>query len=406
MRRKFETVLILGASPLGGGIAELAALRGSTVLLCDDSQDAVTEALSVIRERFDRSVKKRKLKAKERDEALGRILRVDDAAQGDEVDLAIEAVEDELKAKRRAVKTLEKTAGENALLATTTSLLSVSDVAEAAEDPARVVGLHFFHPAPNTRLVEIVAGRETGKNHVTRAVELVSAWGKAPVRVNDGPGFIVRRIEAIFFLEAMRLLDEGVAGMDEIDGILRKHGHLKGGPFEHMDALGLDTVLALLESIHQRSGGKGRFEPHPVLRKLVRAGQTGRPSGAGFYDYRFKHPVPALTVDRKSFQLDPLLADALLSFTRKGGAPQTTSTEQYVFARILAAVINEAGFVYAEDVATSGDVDVAMVEGSVFPRGPLAWADVIGHNTTAGVLKALNGNVDDNRFEACPLFAR
>ncbi|UCF33816.1 MAG: hypothetical protein JSV78_00610, partial [Phycisphaerales bacterium] len=250
------------------------------------------------------------------------------------------------------------------------------------------------------------AGRETGKNHVTCAVDAVSAWGKVPVRVTDSPGFVVRRIEGVFFLEAMRLLDEGVAGVDEIDGILRKHGHLKGGPFEHMDALGLDAVLALLESIHKRSGGKGRFEPHPVLRKLVGAGQTGRPSGAGFYDYRFKHPVPALMVDRKSFQLDPLLSDALLSFTRKGGAPQTTSTEQYVFARILAAVINEAGFVHAEAVATSGDVDAAMVEGSVFPRGPLAWADDIGHNTTAGVLKALNGNADDNRFEACPLFAR
>jgi len=226
------------------------------------------------------------------------------------------------------------------------------------------------------------------------------------VRVKDTPGFIVNRVARGFYLEAIRLLGEGVAGVDEIDAIMRTHGGFKMGPFELMDFIGLDVSLAASESVYERLGEQPRLTPHEIQRDLVAQGKLGRKTGVGFYSYKHEHPLPAFIVERRSFQLNPLLRDVLRAFSSRAGAPQTTSTEQYVLARILAAVINEAGFAFAEEVASAGDIDVALEVGMNYPRGPLAWADEIGHNTTAGMLKALNDALPGNRYAPAPLFAR
>jgi 3-hydroxybutyryl-CoA dehydrogenase len=401
-----ETIAVIGAGTMGSGIAQLAALQGCTVHLVDVSQEVLESSLAEIRGRFDHSVEKGKLKSAQRDAALARLRPADTITGLEEIELAIEAVVEDLPTKQAVFRSLDRSVPADIILATNTSSLSVTRIAEAVGDPSRVVGMHFFCPAPVMPLVEVIAGKDSAKRCVDQAIDIVVSWGKIPVRVKDTPGFIVNRVARGFYLEAIRLLGEGVAGVDEIDAILRTHGGFKMGPFELMDLIGLDVNLAASESVYERLGKKPRLAPHEIQRDLVAQGKLGRKTGEGFYSYRHAHPLPAFIVERKSFQLNPLLCDVLLAFSARAGAPQTTSTEQYVLARILAAVINEAGFAFAEEVASAGDIDVALEVGMNYPRGPLAWADEIGHNTTAGMLKALNNALPGDRYAPAPLFAR
>jgi 3-hydroxybutyryl-CoA dehydrogenase len=178
------------------------------------------------------------------------------------------------------------------------------------------------------------------------------------------------------------------------------------GPFELMDLVGLDVNFAVSRSVHEQMGGLARFKPHEIQGGLVVGGSLGRKTGRGFYDYGTAHPICACPVDRRSFELNPKLSDTMLAFCTRAGAVQATGTEQYVISRILGAIINEAGFAYSESVASSGDIDLAMEKGTNYPKGPLAWADEIGHHTVAGILRGLNATVDDNRYEPAPLFSK
>ena len=225
------------------------------------------------------------------------------------------------------------------------------------------------------------------------------------MKVLDSPGFIVDRLLAAAYMEAIGLLEEGVAGVDEIDMVMCEHGAWGMGPFQRMDAAGLDSLLAIVGSICRRGGCAGRVEPRATLADLVERGFLGRKTGRGFYGYGGAVPLPACPVDRRSFELPPLLADAMLAVAVRGGAVQAGSTEQYVFARILASWMNEAAHVYSAGVANGGDIDVAMREGAGFPRGPLAWSDDIGHRTVRGLLQSLGKVLGGGRYTPAELFA-
>ncbi len=172
-----------------------------------------------------------------------------------------------------------------------------------------------------------------------------------------------------------------------------------------MDLIGLDVNLAATTSIWEQIDKPARFRVHELQQRLVDQGHLGRKSGRGFYLHDVETPMPAVAVDRRSYELSPLLSDAMLAFSERGGPVQTSSNERYVFCRILGAIINEAGLLVSEDVATRKDIDIAMVKGANYPKGPLAWADDIGHRTVRGMLKALNSTVSDGRYEPAPLFA-
>ncbi|MGD2108644.1 MAG: 3-hydroxyacyl-CoA dehydrogenase family protein, partial [Phycisphaerae bacterium] len=171
-----------------------------------------------------------------------------------------------------------------------------------------------------------------------------------------------------------------------------------------MDLIGLDVNLASGQSIWERMGKPPRLEPHPIQRELVGQGHLGRKTGRGFYLYRDDIALPAYPVDRRSFHVSPLLSDAMLNFTEKGGIARASATEQYVFCRILSAVINEAGFTLDEGVAARTDIDVAMVKGANYPKGPLAWSDDIGHRTIRGVLKAFHRVFPEGRYKCASRF--
>ena len=390
---------------MGAGIAQLAAARGCGVHLTDVSDEVLTRAFAGIERRLDRLVEQGKLTAKEREAALRRISTANVIEGLEEVELAVEAVVEDLAVKREVFARLERATSDSAVLATNTSSLSVTEIARGLQNPERVIGMHFFNPVPVMPLVEVVAAEASDESAVDVAFRAASAWGKMPVRVKDAPGFIVNRVARGFYLEALRLLGEGVAGVDEIDRVMCRHGGFRMGPFELMDLIGLDVNLAAGTSIWERMGRPSRLAPHRIHRELVETGHLGRKAGRGFYGYDHDHKLPAFIVDRQSFELSPLLKDAMLALTFRAGAREATSTEQYILCRILGAVINEAGLAYSEGIASSADIDIAMLAGMNYPRGPLAWADEIGHRTVRGVLKALNELVTDDRYSPAPLFA-
>ena len=391
---------------MGAGIAQLAARHGCAVYLIDISSDVVKRGLDGIRKRLDRSVEKGKISPGDRDAILRRIKPRDAIAGLGDVGLAIEAVVEDLDVKQNVFQQLEAETRKAAVLATNTSSLSIAKIAEAVGDPSRVVGMHFFNPAPVMPLVEVIAGKASSESGIDVAFKTAKSWGKTVVRAKDTPGFIVNRVARGFYLEALRLLGEGVAGVDEIDRVMKTHGDFAMGPFELMDMVGLDVNLAVTTSVWERMGRHPRFEPHEIQNRLVEQGHLGRKSGRGFYLYGEGTPVPAYMVDRRSFELTPLLSDVMLVFGMRAGAADAGSTEQYIFGRILAAVINEAGHVYSDGVASSDDIDIAMKKGTNYPKGPLAWADDIGHRTVRGFLTALNDVLRGERYEPAVVFAK
>ncbi len=209
----------------------------------------------------------------------------------------------------------------------------------------------------------------------------------------------MNRVARGYYLEALRLLDEGVAGVDEIDNVMRTQGGFKMGPFELMDLVGLDVNLAVSTSVWEQMDMHLRFTPHEIQRALVAKGYLGRKTGRGFYTYEAdRQPISAYPVDRRSFHVSPLLAGAVKAFADRAGASRAGSTERYIFARILAAILNEAALALDEGVASREDIDIAMKLGTNYPNGPLAWSEEIGPRTVRGLLAELNSTIAPGRY--------
>lgn len=394
-----QSIAVIGAGTMGAGIAQLAASHGCSVYLCDVNRDVIDRGLDEIAKRLARSVEKGRITVAVRDAILARITPTDTIRGLGDVELAVEAVVEDLGVKHEVFAALEEAVPESAVLATNTSSLPITRIAQAVKDSSRVVGMHFFNPALVMPLVEVIAGEASAKASVDFAVKAAQGWGKVAVRAKDTPGFIVNRVARGYYLEALRLLGEGVAGVDEIDNVMRMHGRFKMGPFELMDLVGVDVNLAVCGSIWEQMGKPARFAPHEILQELVEQGHLGRKTARGFYVYDGDVRLPAYMVDRRSFELSPLLSDAMLSFSARAGAELIGSTEQYIFCRILGAIMNEAALALSDGVASRRDIDTAMVKGANYPKGPLAWADDVGCRTVRGLLKLLNEIVADGRYE-------
>ncbi|UCE59535.1 MAG: hypothetical protein JSU63_19090 [Phycisphaerales bacterium] len=400
-------IAVVGVGKLGLSLAQVAASHGWKVCIADVDEERLRQAAPEIARGLVHLLETGWIDRDRYENARENIHICDihEIKETADVEVAVEAVQEDLPVKRQVLADLDASTPTPVLLATTVALLSVTDIAARLGDPSRVVGMHFPHPSTGVELVEVVAGKRSDKSRVDSAVRVARGWGMTPVVVQDAPGFIVNRLSQAFILEALRLLDEGVGAINEIDAVMCTHGKFETGPFRLLDEEGLDISLAVGTSIWERMGRPAGLAPHASQKRLVAMGYSGRSSGRGFYSYEYEAPVPALPVDRKSFELSPLLSDAMLNFSVKAGAATAGSTEQYIFCRILGTVINEAGRIYDEDVARPGDIDLAMAKGMKFPKGPLEWADEIGHRTVRGTLKALNSGMTDERFAPAPLFA-
>lgn len=289
---EWRIAAVLGAGTMGRGIAQVLAAAGFEVRLYDLSRELARRGLEAVASALERRVAKGKLEPAARDALLARIrplADLDEACAG--ADAVIEAVPEKLELKRRVLARAAAAAGPDALLASNTSSLSISGIAEALPGPARFLGLHYFNPPPVMPLLEIVRGRETSAETVTAAVEFARRQGKDPIVVKDSPGFASSRLGLVLGLEAIRMLEEGVATAEDIDKAMKLGYRHPMGPLELTDHVGLDVRLAIARHLAAHVDA-ARFAPPKLLERLVEEGKLGRKSGEGFYLWVDGKPRP------------------------------------------------------------------------------------------------------------------
>lgn len=280
-----RTLGIVGAGTMGSGIAVVAARAGLTVILYDAFPDALPRAAERIRADMKRNGPAGEAGARDAETTFSRISFSSAMESLSPADTVIEAASEDMKVKSDLFRSLDRMVPPPAILATNTSSLSVTTLSMVVADPGRVVGMHFFNPPARMDLVEIVRGRATSPETVEATVALAVAMKKIPVVCRDTPGFIVNRIARPFYGEALRLLGEGVAPLEQIDDIVTRSGGFPMGPFVLMDLIGIDINYAVTVSVFEQFFHEPRFRPHPIQRQMVEAGTLGRKTGRGFYDY-------------------------------------------------------------------------------------------------------------------------
>ncbi|WP_078489581.1 3-hydroxyacyl-CoA dehydrogenase [Streptomyces bikiniensis] len=280
-----RVVAVVGTGTMGQGIAQVALVAGHPVRLYDSAPGRAGEAVAALTARLDRLVEKGRLDAGAREAAVGRLHAAGELAELADAALVVEAIVEDLEVKRRLFADLEEVVGDDTVLATNTSSLSVTAIAGGLRLPGRFVGLHFFNPAPLLPLVEVVSGFATDPDTATRAYETVKGWGKTPVRCADTPGFLVNRIARPFYAEAFRVYEEGGADPATIDAALRESGGFRMGPFELTDLIGQDVNEAVTRSVWDAFHQDPKFTPSLAQRRLVESGRLGRKTGHGWFSY-------------------------------------------------------------------------------------------------------------------------
>ena len=282
---KIERITVIGVGTMGHGIAQVAAAAGATVRMNDVSVEAIDKGMSAVRANLDKGIEKGKVGEAQRDEVLERLIAAPDldAAAG-ESDLIVEAAPESLELKQQIFKRIDAAAPRHAILASNTSSLPVTRIAEATGRPDKVLGMHFFNPVHIMKLLEIVRADTTSQETVDTVVAFGAAMGKDPIVVRDAPGFASSRLGLVIGLEAMRMLEQGVASAEDIDkAMTRGYGHPMG-PLKLTDLVGLDVRLAIAEHLHAELGSEA-FRPPEILRRMVAEGKLGKKSGEGFYGW-------------------------------------------------------------------------------------------------------------------------
>ncbi len=286
-----DVIGVIGAGQMGAGIAQVSAAAGYRTLLADVSREQADKAIVAITKRLDGAIAKGKLDAAARDATLGHLSVVDGLDAMAEAGLVIEAATEREDVKRRIFEDVGRVLGPQAILATNTSSIPITRLAQAAPDPARFMGVHFFNPVPVMKPIELIRGLATSDATVAAVEAYAVRVGKTVVHANDAPGFIVNRVLLPMLNEAIFALGEGVAGVRDIDAAVSLGLNHPMGPLTLADFIGLDTCLEILRVLHTGTGDP-KYRAAPLLVKYVEAGWTGRKAGRGFYDYTGADPVP------------------------------------------------------------------------------------------------------------------
>ena len=372
---------IVGAGAMGSGIAQIASQAGHDVVLFDLSQEALTSSSFKLQKVMNRLIEKGKVTSDEAIAIQERIVRTTMVTNLKDCDLIIEAVVEDLEVKKRVFKSIEEIASKEAIIASNTSSLSITSLASFCAHPERVVGLHFFNPAPLMPLVEIIPALQTNRDLPKHLTDLMRKWGKSPVIAKDTPGFIVNRVARPFYGEALRILDEGIADVPTIDAAMRQSG-FRMGPFQLMDLIGHDVNYSVTESVFKSFYYDPRYMPSITQLKLVEAGWLGRKSGRGFYNYNEENEATVVPG-----QLDP-------------------NIQIEISERIISMLINEAADAVYLGVASAEDVDTAMLKGVNYPKGLLVWAEEMGLQKVVRIIDALRDTYGETRCRCSPLLRK
>ena len=371
-----QKAMVVGAGAMGCGIAQVLVEAGWEVLLYDTQDASLENGIARVRGVWDKLVEKGKITDAQRSAYNQQLSAAYVLREAAEVSLVIEAIYENLDAKRSVFTSLDDLVREDCILATNTSSLSVSSIAAGVKHPERLIGLHFFNPAPLMPLVEIVPGIATDPAVVEACVAAVAAWGKVGVVAKDSPGFLVNRIARPFYGEALHLFEEQMADMATIDWALTELGGFRMGPFALMDLIGHDVNYVVTETVWKQFYYDPRFRPSLSQKRLLDAGWLGRKSGRGFYDYRNGATLP-----------EPTRNEAL------GRA---------IVDRVVAMLINEAADAVYRGIGSESDVETAMLKGVNYPKGLIAWGREWGWTKVRDQIEALRERSGDTRYRVCP----
>ena len=375
-----KTIGVLGAGTMGIGIAQVAAQSGHQVILADLNTNQLDKAKATLGVTLSKLVDKGKIDASAKLAIENRIQYASEIAAFVVCDFVIEAIIEDLEIKKSVFQALERTVSSNCILASNTSSLSIASIGSALINSERIIGIHFFNPAPIMPLVEIVPAIQTSTETLNSSIELIRSWNKTVVVCKDTPGFIVNRVARPFYGEALRIYEEGIADFATIDWAMVQLGGFKMGPFTLMDYIGNDVNYSVTETVFNAFYFDPRFKPSFTQKRYKEAGFYGRKSGRGFYDYSLDSTAPTPTMDEK--------------------------LGREILDRILSMLINEAIDAVFLQIASVKDVDLAMINGVNYPKGLLAWADEIGLEEVLLRLEDLQLIYGEDRYRPNPLLRK
>jgi 3-hydroxybutyryl-CoA dehydrogenase len=371
-------VSVIGAGTMGAGIAQIAATNGHEVCLYDSFDGAIETAEIKLKKILNRLVEKERITQQENEVILGRINFTKQIKEVAGSRLVIEAIIENLEIKQKVFTEIEILVDEECIIASNTSSLSIASIASSLKKAERVVGIHFFNPAPLMPLVEIIPAVQTSESTLNKAKAIIDSWKKVTVIAKDTPGFIVNRVARPFYGEALRIYEEGVADFATIDWAMREIGGFRMGPFQLMDYIGNDINYTVTETVFTAFYFDSRYKPSFTQKRMMEAGYLGRKSGRGYYDY--SADTPKAIEDRELGKI--------------------------ILWRVLVMLINEAADALFLNIATKEDIDLAMTKGVNYPKGLLVWADKIGIENVLNQLENLQTEYGEDRYRPSPLLKR
>ncbi|WP_396193147.1 3-hydroxyacyl-CoA dehydrogenase NAD-binding domain-containing protein [Flavobacterium sp.] len=371
-------IAIIGSGTMGSGIAQVAATAGCEVKIYDTNLDALAKSKSNLENTLSKLVEKSKIDEHEKSRIENNISYAHTLGELSHSDLVLEAIIENMEIKRKLFSELENYVSPETILASNTSSLSIASIAASCQKPERVIGIHFFNPAPLMQLVEVIPAVQTSEEVLQKSVEIISDWKKVVAVAKDTPGFIVNRVARPFYSESLRIYDEGVADFATIDWALKTIGEFRMGPFELMDMIGHDVNYVVTETVFTAFYFDPKFKPSFTQKRLLEAGFLGRKSGRGFYNYNQELPKPT----------------------------EDIVVAKSIFERVVVMLINEAADTFFLNIASAKDIDNAMTKGVNYPKGLLSWADELGINWCVEKLDELYNEYHEDRYRCSPILRR
>ncbi len=371
---------VLGAGTMGAGIAQVAAQAGHRVVLVDSNEETLNKAKNNYEKIFSRLVEKDKLTNIQMADILNKISYSSSIESFSNCGVVIEAIIEKIEIKHQVFRELESVVSEECILASNTSSLSIASIGSVLKKSDRIIGIHFFNPAPLMSLVEIIPSVQTSNEVLQYSKSLIDSWGKLAVIAKDTPGFIVNRVARPYYGEALRIYEEGIADFATIDWVMTEIGGFKMGPFTLMDYIGNDINYAVTESVFSSFYFDPRFKPSFTQKRHFEAGFLGRKSGRGYFDYTegVEQPLPQKDLEKGKL----------------------------IFERIISMLINEAFDALFMNVASKEDIETAMTKGVNYPKGLFQWADELGLEKVLSILSGLFDEYGEDRYRPNPLLKR